>query len=239
MIAAGSLIFSGALTSAYALDHKEDKATAAADLIIFTHGDTKLAQFDKDGNALGGATDVLRCAGERANVKYKLVYAPLSRAGGIINTMQHAVWFPSGMSDDPERRARMIGPVGVVDFVWYQRKNNARDTFSEDFKNNALVTAYKGSAFEGKLRREGYRWTEGSADHNRLMSMVLSEQVDALLAVDFTFKLDNRMKRVLDESIEMTLYDSIPVYFQVSQFIVDNQPALLERLRSAVATCTP
>jgi len=222
---------------AHASDDDSIEKISKRHLKIFTHGDTSFAKFDTERNASGLAMDTLQCISENLGFSYEVVFAPLSRAGNIISNSDNAVWFPAGSTDDPKRKARMVGPIGDVKFLWYQSNANVRDVNTEDFKKNALVTAYKGSAFEAKLRSEGYRWMQGSADHNRLLSMLLSQQVDALLAVDFTFKLDPSMQRMVDNRLSISTYRNIPVYFELSEDIHNTDPALITAMREELDGC--
>ncbi len=248
MLLAGLLLISllmGGLVSGFSGAHANEFDTittgtevgAPKHLRIFTHGDTRLAQFDKDGTASGKAVDALRCAAPTLDIKYDFDFAPLSRSAALLDSQDHMVWFPSGPSDDPERQKRMIGPFGKIDILWYQMNSSPHQVTTETFIQDARVTAYKGSMFEGILKRDGYKFIDGSADHNRLIYRLMSGEVDALLAVDFRFTLPEETKQLIDARVRTTVMNSFPVYMTMSRRLADEHPEFAEALRSALMAC--
>ncbi|WP_262694352.1 hypothetical protein [Kordiimonas aquimaris] len=233
-----ALYFISASNLAFTAAFADTTNTAdAPDITIFSHGDTTFSRFDANSVAEGKVPETLACANTHLPFNYDFAFAPLSRAQAVVNKMKHTFWFPAGKSDDPERQARMIGPVGEVKFFWYQRKSDATDTQSISFKQKSLVTAYKGSTFEAKLRAEGYNWVQGSADHNRLLSMLLSRQVDAVLAVDFGFKLKGDTKRSFNKHVSTIEYKRLPVYIEASQHMAKYEPEFLAQFRARIMSC--
>lgn len=204
---------------------------------IFTHGDTRLAQFDENGTASGKAVDALRCAAPTLGIEYDFDFAPLSRSAALLDNQDNMVWFPSGPNTDPARQKRMIGPFGKVEILWYQMKSNPHPVTAKTFIKDARVTAYKGSLFEGMLKREGYNFIDGSADHNRLIYRLMSGDVDALLAVDFRFTLPDETKHLVDARVRTTVMNSFPVYMTMSRRLADEHPEFAEALRSALMAC--
>ncbi len=204
---------------------------------FFTHGDTRFAQFDKDRNVTGKIADLLACAAGPLGINFEFQFAPLSRATKMLNTNDHMVWFPSGPNDSPEQQRRMVGPLGTVDILWYQLKSADLDVTSDEFMQKARVSAYKGSIFEDILRREGYNFVEGSADHNRIMYTLLTGEVDAVLAVDFRFKLPGETKQMMRNRVKTTLRSQVPVFLTLSRHLADEHPDLARDLMRELNVC--
>jgi len=206
-------------------------------IVLFTHGDTPLLLPDKSGTLKGPALDVFKCAMMQLQYPFTVQKAPLSRARRIISELNNAVWFPSALRGDADRMARSIGPTGTIDIYWYQSKTNPLDPNSDMFKQSATVTTYKGSAMEHQLRSEGYRFTEGSADRNRLVYMLLNGQVDAFAAVDFRDQISNEMRQKLSENADIMLKEKIPAAFLVSDRLFKSQPEFTSKFRAAFQDC--
>lgn len=208
-------------------------------LQVYTHGDTQFARFGDDGVVRGRAQDVLSCAADHANFTFNFDFAPLSRATAMLHNHEHMLWFPSGPSDDPERQRRMMGPLGQIDILWYQHKSHLVPVTSDTFMQQARVTAYKGSVFEDQLRRGRYNFIEGSADHNRLVYMLLSGNVDALLAVDFRFTLPEETRRLMEAHVQTTVERRVPVFITLSRHLANEHPAFSAHLRQTLEACNP
>lgn len=209
------------------------------ELTVFTHGDTIYAQFQPEGSVTGMTTTMLDCAAKKTGVPYRYSRAPLSRAASIVATTPDAVWFPAAHRGDETRMSRSIGPVVDVNFMWYQLKSSTADPNSDAFKASAKVTAYRGSNLEEKLRSEGYDMVLGSADHNRLIYMVMAGEVDAVLAVDFRPVLTPETRRIVQERMRTTLRNKVPVSFLASEPLVDEYPEFFTELQTAIMDCKP
>ncbi len=204
---------------------------------IYTHGDTQFARFGEDGKVTGPLQDLLQCAAEKFDLQYDFKFAPLSRATGLLDTLDHMAWFPSGPREDEERAQRLIGPLGEVKILWYQRKSSDLDISSPDFKANAVVSAYNGSVFEDILQNEGYNFVQGSADHNRLIYTLLAGDIDAFLAVDFRFKLDDNARNMLDNRVKTTIRTRIPIHIGLSKHLTTEHPELSKSFKTEVMNC--
>lgn len=206
-------------------------------LTVYTHGDSRFAQLQRDGSVTGSAPTVLSCAMPQLGIPYEIKVLPLSRARSIIETYENAMWFPSSHTGDQPRRQRLVGPIDEVTILWYQLKTHPDDPNSEDFRRDAIVTAYTGSALENELRDMGFTIVAGSADHNRLIYMIMSGEVDALLAIDFRDVLPDDMRRLVEERMRVTERRKIPVSFQASTSLAAARPAFIKDMRAAVRTC--
>lgn len=204
---------------------------------IFTHGDTILLKEQKDGSLTGPALDLFRCASNKVNYPFIIETAPLSRAGTILSDLDRAVWFPSSYGGNEDRLARSLGPAGHLAINWYLLKDNPKDPRHDSFRQLATVTTYKGSAMEAQLKNEGYAFIEGSADRNRLIYMVLSGQVDALVAIDFRGMLSADTRRKVQDNIRTIPKDSVPVAFQVSIPFHKNDPSFTKSMKKAFDNC--
>lgn len=206
---------------------------------FFTHGDTQFAQFDEDKNVTGKIADMLACASGPLDVEFNFQFAPLSRATTMLNTQDHMLWFPSGPNDNPGQQRRMVGPLGTVDILWYQLKNAEMDVTSGEFMQQARVSAYKGSIFEDILQRDGYNFVPGSTDHNRIMYTLLTGEIDAVLAVDFRFKLPGETQQMMKNRVKTTLRSQVPVFLTLSRHLADEHPELARDLMRELNSCNP
>ena len=213
------------------------KGGAGKKITLFTHGDTVLALREDDGSLNGYSISLFRCAFKILGRDFAIERAPLSRAASILTSVENAVWFPSAFAGDEDRLARSVGPAGQLRIFWYLLKHSKLDPTSESFRKTARVTAYKGSALERRLRAENYVFQTGSADRNRLVAMVLSGQVDALLAVDFRGRLSKETLMVMDDNIKISLFEKLPVAFQISHALHQNEPDFADKFRSATNIC--
>jgi len=206
-------------------------------ITLFTHGDTVLFNKTPDGSIAGPSIDLFTCAIEKTGHTYSIEIAPLSRARTIIDEIDHAIWFPSAFQGNTDRLSRSIGPAGALEMFWHQLHSDHQDPESNAFKQAKKVTTYKGSAMEAVLRSQGYNVVEGSADRNRLIVMVLSGQVDALLSIDFRDRLSEEVRKKVDSNIHMTLRSSLPVAFQVTKPFAKSDPGFVTRFRTAFTHC--
>jgi len=207
------------------------------EITLFTHGDTPLLLPTTDGTLYGPALDLFRCSMESLGRPFSVTKAPLSRAKQIISKIHNAVWFPSAHRGNAQRMARSVGPAGTLDVYWYKNKDNPLDPNSSAFKQTATVTTYKGSAMATQLRNEGYHFIEGSADRNRLVSMLLSGQVDAFAAVDFRDRLSSETLKKLAARSHVSIKNKIPAAFRVSDKLFEDDPDFTGKFRAAFNTC--
>lgn len=206
-------------------------------ITIYTHGDTLFAQLKPDGTITGPTPPLLDCAMAKMNMTYNFSIAPLSRANSIVATAENAIWFPSAHRGDEERMKQLVGPVFDASIFWYQLKTNTQDPNSEDFRTSGVVTAYQGSNFEKTLIEQGYNLVQGSADHNRLIYMVMSGEVDALQAIDFRAVLKPETRKLVKDRMRITLHRKIPLSFHVSAHTIENAPTFLQQFRNAINAC--
>ena len=210
---------------------------ALEEITLFTHGDTPLLLPATDGSLYGPALDLFRCSMESLGRPFFVTKAPLSRARQIISKLNNAIWFPSAYRGSARRMARSVGPAGTLDVYWYKNKDNPLDPNSSAFKRSATVTTYKGSAMATQLREEGYHFIEGSADRNRLVSMLLSGQVDAFAAIDFRDRLSSETLKKLSARSQISIKNIIPAAFRVSDMLFENEPDFTSKFRAAFDTC--
>lgn len=230
--AAKRLIAAALLACATHSAHGDD-----APIRLYTHGDTYPAQWSERGGISGIAIDVATCAFGNLGQDVVFELAPLSRATELMSTQDHAVWYPSILAGDEERMARLVGPVSQVELMWYFPKTAKYKPSDEGFREHAKVTAYTGSRTEVMLKDEGYSLVPGSADHMRLVHLLVSGSVDAVLAVDFRWKLPTATNRLVAKHMDLALYKSFPVAYQVSRPLAEREPDFIERFQDAVDTC--
>ena len=204
---------------------------------LYTHGDTYPAQWSEKGGIAGVAIDVATCAFENLGQDVVFELAPLSRATELMSTQDHALWYPSILTGDEERMARLVGPVSQVELMWYFLKTAKYKPGDDGFRENARVTAYTGSRTEVMLKNAGYTLVPGSADHMRLVHLLVSGATDAVLAVDFRWKLPTATNRLVAKHMDLALYKSFPVAYQVSRPFAEREPDFIERFQRAVDTC--
>lgn len=205
---------------------------------VYTHGDTRFARFDENKQVSGKVADLTKCVAEVIPLEFEFHFAPLSRATSLLDSQDHMMWFPSGPREEgDEERRRMMGPLGTVDILWYQLKSSEFDVNTPNFLQEAKVSAYKGSIFEERLRREGYNYVQGSADHNRIMYTLISGEVDAVLAVDFRFKLSDETQHMIANRLKTTLENQVPVYLTLSRHMADEHPDLTNILMNQLSAC--
>jgi polar amino acid transport system substrate-binding protein len=208
-----------------------------APIRLYTHGDTYPAQWSEEGGISGVAIKVAVCAFKRLDRTVTFELAPLSRATELMDTQDNALWYPSILAGDEERMARLVGPVSRVELMWYYLRNAKLKPGANDFREHAKVTAYTGSRTEVMLKGEGYTLVPGSADHMRLVHLVASGSVDAVLAVDFRWKLPDATRALVAKHMDTALYKSFPVAYQVSRSLAAREPAFIGEFQQAVDGC--
>lgn len=226
------LMAAALFTCAGASAHGED-----APIRLYTHGDTYPAQWSEEGGISGIAITVAACAVKNLGRSITFELAPLSRATELMDTQDNALWYPSVLAGDEERMARLVGPVSRVELMWYYLRSAKYKPGQDDFREQAKVTAYTGSRTEVMLRDEGYTLVPGSADHMRLVHLVASGSVDAVLAVDFRWKLPDATRALVAKHMDTALYKSFPVAYQVSRPLAAREPDFIEKFQSAVDSC--
>lgn len=213
------------------------KAEDKAPLVFFTHGDTKLAELQPNGTIKGAAYEIFTCAMEHLSQPFTVSIAPLSRANDIAAVHPNSVWYPSSMTNHKNRIARMVGPVHEEATYFFLKKNNPLQSSQPDFKEKARVTAYKGSALEKILLEERYIYVEGSANPQRLIYMLLSDKVDALLTVDMRNVLSPETQALIGKSIRIEPFKKIAAGFQVAKKLHERKPNFTSRFQAAVNSC--
>ncbi len=204
---------------------------------LYTHGDTFPAQWSEDTGISGIAINIANCAFGSLGIKVDYELAPLSRAQELMKLQDNALWFPSVLAGEEERLNRLVGPVGNVDLMWYYLKSAPLKPEDDGFRDGAKVTAYTGSRTEVMLKDEGYTLVPGSADHMRLIHMVISGTADAVLAVDFRWKLPKATKALVARHMGASLYKSFPVAYQVSRPFAAREPDFIGRFQRAINAC--
>ncbi|WP_262690071.1 hypothetical protein [Kordiimonas aestuarii] len=222
-----------ALTAGIAAPSHADEGT----ILLYTHGDTYPAQWSEENGISGIAIDIATCAFSSLDMNVQFELAPLSRATELMAEHDNALWFPSVLAGEEERLNRLVGPVGSVDLMWYSLKSAPIKPGEDGFRENAKVTAYTGSRTESMLKAEGYTLAPGSADHMRLVHLVISGGVDAVLAVDFRWKLPKATKAIVAKHMDTRLYKAFPVAYQVSRPFAARDPGFIDRFQIAVDGC--
>lgn len=208
-----------------------------APIRLYTHGDTYPAQWSEEGGISGIAIKVATCAFEQLGQPVVFELAPLSRATELMATQDNALWYPSVLTGDEERMARLVGPVSHVELMWYYLKTAKYKPGQDDFREHAKVTAYTGSRTEVMLESQGYTLVPGSADHMRLVHLVASGTVDAVLAVDFRWKLPDATRALVAKHMDTALYRSFPVAYQISRPLAERRPEFIKEFQHAVDDC--
>lgn len=214
------------------------EAKTESPVIFFTHGDTRMAQLQPDGSLKGTAYELFACSMEKMNQPFKVSIAPLSRANKLMTSHTNGVWFPSAMNTSKERMARMVGPASETSLYFFMRKDNPLQPGTREFKRKARVTAYKGSAMERHLLKERYVYTEGSADVQRMIYMLMSDQADALLAVDMRRILPEETQKLVEENLRMELFRKMPIGFQVAKPTHMSRPGFTSAFQTALNSCS-
>ena len=215
------------------------KADDTADIIrVYTHGETKLAFKNPDGSITGEAIDILTCVMDKLDRKYTLSLAPLSRAASILKNSNSAIWFPSKFEGKPERLAQLAGPAGSVTFKWHMNKDSQLDPNSPDFHKRAKITTFSGSRMIGWLKENGYNYVSGSADPNRLVYMLVSHEVDAILSVQLGESASASVKKQIEDNIKSIPQHTDSTAFHFSADLIKNQPDFIEKFRLEMKTCS-
>ena len=207
-------------------------------ITLFTHGETTLARRDVRGQFSGPAIDTFICVMNNMQQPHAIRHAPLSRAMSIIEAPEGAsIWFPMVATGPNKKKRQLVGPVADLNLYWILLKSSPYDPSSPEFKKTAKVTAFGGSIFARLLPQQGYDFVEGSADHNRLASMLMLQKVDAIYSADFRTTLNTRMRQRINDTIRLELADSMPVYFYISESLYAQNPDMKSHMTKALAGC--
>lgn len=206
-------------------------------ITMYASGDTNMVSQDSLGNIAGHASDVFACAMQKLGNTFETRRAPISRSHIVLNQKTHTVWFPASMDGSKERLDRLVGPIGEVEILWLTMKGYPVETNSAEFRDKARVTAYSGSSMERWLIQEKYNFVKGSADRNRVFNMIMSNQVDAILAIDFRSTLPKDMQKLAYERLKATPYRSVPVGFRVSPYLAQSLPNFITDFRNVLDSC--
>ena len=204
---------------------------------MFASGDTMMVAQDGHGSLTGFAVDVFRCAMTNMNREHLVRSAPISRSAIIMAQPNNTVWFPTAMEGSEERRTRLVGPIGNLNVVWLTKKDYDIAPDSAEFKEKARTTAYSSSAMARWLEQENYNYVKGSADRNRVLSMIMADQVDAILSIDFRDSLPKDMQALAHEKLKATLYKAIPVGYQASPHLAANNPNFVNNFKKTLGDC--
>jgi hypothetical protein len=204
---------------------------------IYTHGESSVAFKNADGSITGPGIDRLTCVMQKLGKKFDLSIAPLSRAQNIVNGSKLAIWLPSNYEGDPERLSRLAGPAGAIEFSWHMLKDNNLDPKSDKFRETATVTTFSGSKMVEWLKNNNYNYVAGSADPNRLVYMLMSKEVDAVLSVKLGESTSQSVKMLIKENIKHIQHDIFESAFYFSKGLNATHPDFIHKFRSTLQSC--
>lgn len=213
------------------------QAQADHHMTLYASGDSDMVYEDDLGKITGYATDVFACSMKKLGHTFETRRAPITRSHIVLNQKTHTLWFPASIDGSKERLERLVGPIGTIDIIWLTKKDYNIEVGSPEFQKHARVTAYTGSSMERWLIKEDYNFIKGSADRNRVFNMIMSDQVDAVLAVDFRNTLPKEMQRLAREKLKATPYRSVPVGFRVSAYLAQSLPNFTSNFRRVLDSC--
>ncbi len=204
---------------------------------IYTHGESSVAFKNADGSITGPGIDRLTCVMKKLGRNFDLSIAPLSRAQNIVNGSKPAIWLPSNFEGDPERLSHLAGPAGVIEVNWHMLKDNKLDPKSDKFRETAKVTTFAGSRMAYWLKNNNYNYITGSADPNRLVYMLMSKEVDAILSVQLGESASQSVKMLIKENVKHIQHDTFETAFYFSKGFNTIQPDFIHTFRTALQSC--
>jgi hypothetical protein len=225
------------LLAALAYLSKETIADDSNPIPVYTHGETAIAFQNPDGKITGIAIDRLTCTMGKLNQNFSLAIAPLSRARNIIQGSKPAIWLPAKFEGPDDLMAQMAGPAGALEVSWHMRKDNPLDPNSAQFQKEAKITTFSGSQLATWLKENNYNHMVGSADPNRLVYMLMSKEVDAVLSVELKNSVTKSIKKTLRDKIKHIPHKTIETAFRFSKGLIENQPAFVNRFRNTLQSC--
>ena len=205
---------------------------------VYTHGETTAAFKNPDGSITGEAIDILTCVMDKIGRSFEVSIAPISRAGNITQGAKPTIWFPAKYHTDPEKMTNLAGPASSVSFVWHVNKNSNFDLKSPEFRKQARVTTFSGSLMADLLQENGYNYVVGSADTKRLVYMLLTGEVDAVLSVPLDQSATASVRQLINNNIETMPHHTDFTAFRFSDGLVKNEPDFINRFRAELPSCS-
>ena len=207
--------------------------------VIFTHGEAPSSFKQLNGELSGPAVEAANCAADHLGTAIDWQFAPLSRANQLMETESPQLWTPATRRTTISAGRPFVGPVGTISIFWYLRADDDRNPTSQEFRNNALVTAYPGSRTVDILLDRKYRVVTGRPEHRGMLDLLLRKRVDALLAVDFRHQLPNDMRTRFESSVRLVEETSFEIGYSASNgYTQIDHKERLDLFASALAGCS-
>ncbi|TNE67730.1 MAG: hypothetical protein EP335_00460 [Alphaproteobacteria bacterium] len=189
-----------------------------------------------DGRLLGPGVDALECAMKALDQPYSLEAVSMARSNRLDAEGRDHIWFPTYDTGDPERAARLAGPIGWLAIQWFLPHGARLRPDMPGFKARARVTAFPGSHPEVLLRRGGFNLVPGTDDENRLVLWLVEGKVDAALSADFRETLKAGAADYA-RSLDIVPYTRLPVAFELTRGFAKHHPGFRPRFQAALDTC--
>ena len=193
-----------------------------------------------DGTISGVAIDRVRCTLGRMDQPYQIAFMEWSNAQLYVRRGEFDGFFLASRNDARDKYATISNPVAEQSWVLYSFQETGKDIFaSMDYKTNISIAATFGSSMWFWLKENGYQVDKFPKDSRRLVDLLLSRKVRAVLENRIVMEQELARRGIKPDSfssLEVRRND-LGVYF--SKTFLGNNPGFLDRFNRTLTTCMP
>ncbi|WP_374763358.1 hypothetical protein [Yunchengibacter salinarum] len=206
-------------------------------LPMYTHGETAYARALDGGGVEGPGVTLFRCAMARLKQDVVIRLAPLSRAGRLLESDRHLIWFPVALRDAGPRQPRQAGPMATLETRWHVLKTATLTPDDPAFMQQARATAFHGSRLSKEIQKLGMTFVKGSAEPKRLLGMLYTGEVDAVLSVPLERTLEPKARLQMQSKVDVFPYRTWEIGYEVSRGLMADHPRFPADFDTALSWC--
>ena len=109
-----------------------------------------------DGQQKGIALEIVRCALEKMQRPFTITFYPWLRAQNMVRDQLADGFFPAVRNAERDLYAELSVPFAPQQWRWYFKADQVLNPHGAEFRRDAIVGAYHGSAMLNWLKNEGY-----------------------------------------------------------------------------------
>ncbi len=157
------------------------------ELVLLTQYEFPPYVIIRQDQALGGhSIAVVQCITQRLGISLTLNAYPWPRAQQLAQAGIGDGFFPASHNLHRDSYASMSEPISPQRWYWYLPVNSSADPFSQQFHDQAHVGARLGSNMYNWLKKNHYNLTYYTSNWETLVTALLNNRVEAILANDAT-----------------------------------------------------
>lgn len=192
---------------------------------------------DSNGKLKGVAVDVITCALDQLDVKYKIKVMPWSRAQKSVEAGNADGFFAASHSRSMDQYASLSTVAVEQHWNWYLSPSITLTPSSEAFKTNVKVSSWLGSNSLKWLNKNGYKVKQPSKNNKELVKRLLGGRLGGVYASNIVFEraLSDSGKSLSEINVVKGMFKPMGVYYS-NNYLKKNE-GFMESFNKATKGC--